>query len=60
MASQRRRKEHHLCLAGHVMIDLMSCFVAASPLPRGGRGTDNKFWFFLGLWFFILGKKDTT
>lgn len=36
MASQRRRKQHYLRLAGHVMIDFMSCFVAAPPLsPRG-------------------------
>lgn len=38
MASQRRRKQHYLRLAGHVMIDFMSRFVAAPPLsPRGPR-----------------------
>lgn len=59
VASQRRRKSDYLHLAGHVMIDFTSCFIATPCF--WGLKADNKLWFSFDLWgFFILGKKDTT
>jgi hypothetical protein len=60
-ASQRRRKQQFLFLACHVMIDFMSCFVAAPPIFLRGPWDQQQAMVFLS-WFmaFYTWEKDTT